>query len=457
MMLTELLHNKRVLVVGLGVTGASVVRYLHSEQVAFDVVDENARPSAQLRDCLLGVQIHEVLDASLCCAYDVLVVSPGVPRSLPAIHAAIEQGIEVIGDIELFAHAIGNTPVIAVTGSNGKSTVVSWIAHVLENCGKPAKLCGNIGLPALDSIDDEAELYVLELSSYQLESTYSLFALSATVLNVSDDHLDRYESIEHYAAIKRRIYNDCSHRVVNRDDQRTWIEAEKNSSKGVGSDSTGEQNEVAFSVITDTLSDYSLSDAANDAWLCRGDNKLVQRNRLQNPGDHNVANALAVLALLEPFALNMDEQISGLTSFPGLEHRTEFVLERHGVRWYNDSKGTNIDACKKAIEAMEAQVVLIAGGLGKGADFNALRDVVQKQVKALVLIGEDAALIKDALNGTTNIVMAQTLEDAVQRCSEFAVSGDVVLLSPACSSFDMFDNFEQRGVLFKQAVETIAA
>ena len=445
MMLIQQLQQKRVLVVGLGVTGASVVRFLHAQEIAFDVVDEHSRPSAQLRDCLMGVQFHEVLDASLCCAYDVLVVSPGIARATPAIAAAIEQGVDVIGDIELFAHAIGETPVIAVTGSNGKSTVVSWIAHVLHHCGKRAKLCGNIGLPALDSIDETTQLYVLELSSYQLESTSSLLALSATVLNVSDDHMDRYESIEHYAQVKRRIYNTCTYRVINRDDERTWVEAESGSKV------------LSFSIDTSALAEYCLNDAANDAWLCRGTQKLVQRNRLQNPGDHNVANALAVLALLEPVALDMSELIKALVSFPGLEHRTEFVLERNGVRWYNDSKGTNIDACKKAIEAMDAPVVLLAGGLGKGADFKALRDVVQSHVKAVVLIGQDAALINEALHGAADIFLSASLNDAVLRCAELAVSGDVVLLSPACSSFDMFDNFEQRGTLFKQAVESLAA
>lgn len=447
------LHNKRVLVVGLGVTGGSVVRFLHQHQIAFAVVDEHSRPSAQLHDCLRGVEFHETLDAQLCCAYDVLVVSPGVPRSLPAIDAAIQRGVVIIGDIELFAHAIGDTPVIAVTGSNGKSTVVSWIAHVLSTCGKRAKLCGNIGLPALDSIDAAVEIYVLELSSYQLESTSSLHALSATVLNISDDHLDRYDSIEHYAAVKRRIYNDCTYSVVNGDDRRTWLSDDQQENEELGRSAQS----LSFSLNAGNHADYYLGAAANDAWLCHGSNQLVQRSRLQNPGDHNVANALAVLALLEPVGLNMAQLIIGLTSFSGLEHRTEFVLERKGVRWYNDSKGTNIDACRKAIQAMNAPVVLIAGGLGKGADFNALQDVVRQHVKALVLIGEDAALINDALIGTTEIHMSENLNAAVQRCAELAGSGDVVLLSPACSSFDMFDNFEQRGTLFKQAVETLAA
>jgi len=198
-------------------------------------------------------------------------------------------------------------------------------------------------------------------------------------------------------------------------------------------------------------------EAANDAWLCHGEQKLLLLSQLQTPGDHNVANALAVLALLQPISLDLNQVIVGLIDFRGLEHRTEFVLERDGVRWFNDSKGTNIDACSKAITAMNGPVVLIAGGMGKGADFSALRVVVEQHVKALLLIGEDAALIRDALNGAAQIFMATDLQEVVKLADELAESGDVVLLSPACSSFDMFENFEQRGVLFKQAVEAIAA
>ncbi|MCL4153743.1 UNVERIFIED_CONTAM: hypothetical protein GTU68_065138 [Idotea baltica] len=299
-------------------------------------------------------------------------------------------------------------------------------------------------MPALDSIDESADVYVLELSSYQLESTASLKSLSAAVLNISDDHMDRYTSIEHYAQVKRRVYENCDHTVINLDDKRTFDES-------VSSDA------VAFSLSSATTASYHVNEAANDAWLCCGEEKLMRRSQLQPPGDHNVANALAVLALLEPVALDKEKLVLGMSGFHGLEHRTEFVLSRNGVRWYNDSKGTNIDACEKAVLAMMAPVVLIAGGMGKGADFQVLRDVVEQHVKALVLIGEDAALIRDALSGATHIFMASSLDDAVKQSVELSVAGDVVLLSPACSSFDMFENFEQRGVQFKQAVREIAA
>ncbi len=441
----DIIKNKRVLVVGLGVTGESVVRFLHAQQVVFDVVDEKSKPSDVLQRYLADAAVHTILDAQLCSEYDVLVISPGVPRSLKALQAAASAGVEIIGDIELFTQAIGDTPVIAVTGSNGKSTVVSWIAHVLNHCGKRVGLCGNIGTPALDSIDADTEVYVLELSSYQLESTRSLKTVSAAVLNISDDHMDRYTSIEHYAQVKRRVYDGCSHSVVNLDDKRTWLEPIAHNSG------------AAFSLINTDGADYHLLEAANDAWLCHGDKKLVLRSQLQTPGSHNVANALAVLALLQPMNLDLNKAVVGLVAFNGLEHRTEFVLERDGVRWYNDSKGTNIDACEKAITAMSGPVVLIAGGLAKGADFTALRIVVEQHVKALLLIGEDAAYIRDALKGTTQIVMANSLNEVVKRADDLAESGDVVLLSPACSSFDMFENFEQRGELFKRAVEAIAA
>lgn len=440
----DTLNNKRVLVVGLGVTGESVVRYLHKHSVHFDVVDEKTQASDALLPCMRDAVMHTQLNADLCSAYQVLVLSPGIPRALPAIQAAIESGAQVIGDIELFADAVGDTPVIAVTGSNGKSTVVSWIAHVLQCCGKQARLCGNIGTPALDSIDDQAHLYVLELSSYQLESTQSLKALCATVLNVSDDHLDRYDSIEHYAQVKRQVYRSCQYAVVNLDDKRTWTSASA-------------EHLRTFSIKTRIDANYHLQQAANDAWLCCGDEKLVACSQLPLPGEHNVANALAVLALLEPVALERKKLLQGLVEFTGLEHRTEFVAQINNVRWYNDSKGTNIDACKKAVLAMNAPVVLIAGGIGKGADFNELRSVVEQHVKALVLIGEDAQRIQTALLGTAPMVMAKDLSDAVAQCEALAKPGDVVLLSPACSSFDMFANFAERGKQFKAAVEGLAA
>ncbi len=441
----EQLANKSVLVVGLGVTGWSVVRYMQANEIAFAVADEKA----QLDDnagTLAGVELHTRFDAATFSAADVIVLSPGIPRSHPAIVAALHGGVKVIGDIELFASAV-NKPVIAVTGSNGKSTVVSWIEHILAQTEIEAVLCGNIGKPALDSISQTAEVYVLELSSYQLESTESLAPLAASVLNISDDHMDRYDSIEHYAQVKRHIYNNCEHLIANRDDARTWpVPAELSVNK-----------ESYFAVETDNAADYRCIERDNKCLIVKEDKELLELSSTRLPGRHNRANALATVALLAP--LNIDESVlqATINTFAGLPHRTELVAEIDQVHWYNDSKGTNIDACEKAIEAMPGPVVLIAGGLGKGADFRVLRDAVSKYVKALVLIGRDRQLMADALQDLTDVQFCDSINDAVIAASKIAVKGDAVLMSPACASFDMFENFEQRGFLFCEAVQELAA
>lgn len=445
MMKIEQLHNLKVLVVGLGVTGLSVVRYLRSHDVDFSVADENAQQDENAVNVLGDTVLHTQFDKALFSSVDLIVLSPGIPRSHPALQCAIANGVRVVGDIELFASAI-TKPVIAVTGSNGKSTVVSWIAHVLEQTELNAVLCGNIGQPALDSISDDADLYVLELSSYQLESTESLKPYCATVLNISDDHMDRYASLEDYASVKRRIYCGCEYPVANRDDDRTWPE------------NTGEAPCRYFSLERDQSADYRCQDV--DSPVCvvlASDKPLLEFSSARLPGRHNKANALAVVALLAPFKIETKQLQEGINSFAGLRHRTEFVAQIDQVNWYNDSKGTNIDACAKAIEAMPGPVVLIAGGLGKGADFRALRHVVEKCVKALVLIGRDKHLIADALQDLAQVYLCDSMDEAVHTASKVSTLGDAVLMSPACASFDMFDNFEQRGDYFCQAVQELAA
>jgi UDP-N-acetylmuramoylalanine--D-glutamate ligase len=445
MMKPEQLHNLNVLVVGLGVTGLSVVRYLRSHNVTFSVADENPQQTENVMRVLGETVLHTQFDNALFSSVDVIVLSPGIPRSHPALEYAIANGVQVIGDIELFASAIAK-PVIAVTGSNGKSTVVSWIAHVLKQTNLNAVLCGNIGQPALDSISDDADLYVLELSSYQLESTESLTPYCATVLNISDDHMDRYNSLDHYASVKRRIYRGCEHPVANRDDDRTW--------SGDAADAPFRY----FSLTNNKAGDYRCKESDTSVCIILADDvPLLEFSSTRLPGSHNRANALAVVALLAPF--NIDKQLlcEGINSFAGLRHRTEFVAQLDQVNWYNDSKGTNIDACAKAIESMPGPVVLIAGGLGKGADFNALRNVVEKYVKALVLIGRDRQLIADALQDLAQVRFCDSMLEAVHAASELSTHGDAVLMSPACASFDMFENFEQRGDHFCQAVQELAA
>ena len=474
-MMIAALDNKRVLIVGAGVTGLSVARFLARHDVSFELVDSALVDSVikndqERPDVLRGKALHQTFSDALFKAFDVIVLSPGVPRNLAPVQSALAHGVDVIGDIELFADA-ANAPVIAVTGSNGKSTVVSWIADVLDAADVRAILCGNIGQPALDSLSDDAECYVLELSSYQLESTRSLRPLAATVLNVSDDHLDRYDSIEHYAAVKRTVLAHADTIVINEDDPRTWPVArndnehtDKTCKEG---DSQTSQSTSVISLATDVSAD-SRSTAGektrwhrrvheNGIWLCRNGEPLIDQACLSVPGEHNALNALSVLALTEPLGISIESVLESLSRFTGLPHRTESLGEHKGVRWYNDSKGTNIDACIKAIEAMPGPVILIAGGIGKNAEFAELGPAVQTHVSKVVLIGRDADVIASALSPFTSCLRADSLEAAVQLAAEIASDGDVVLLSPACSSFDMFKNYEHRGDCFKNLVREVLA
>ncbi len=461
-MTPEQLQNKKLLLVGLGLTGVSVARFLQMHELSFDVADESAgwENAGQTHTEATPVDFsncvkHDVLSAELCIQYDVILLSPGVPRAHPAIVAAVENGVSVIGDIELFA-SVATKPIIAVTGSNGKSTVVSWVAAVLQQAGQAAVLCGNIGKPALDALTESAAVYVLELSSYQLESTSSLKPFSAVVLNISDDHMDRYASLAEYAKVKRTIYKHCAHRVFNADDKQTHLTEQESAQAAYGS--VDASNNVSYSLVDNSSARYTLKTEQNDTFLCRDQHRVLKAVELQLPGLHNVANALAVMSLLDAFALDNNQLREGLMGFSGLVHRTQLIRDANGVRWYNDSKGTNIDACEKAILAMNGPVVLIAGGLGKGADFTELRNTVKQQVKALVLIGRDAQLIADALDGCVEAVhFAHSMADAVNISADISSHGDVVLLSPACASFDMFKNFEVRGEQFVAEVERLAA
>ena len=448
------LKTKRILVVGAGVTGVSVMQYLKQHAVRFDVTDSKSEPPGSVMKLIGSESYIADLQSVDIHNYDVMILSPGIPRTHPMLAAAIESGVHVIGDVELFA-AVVPGDVIAITGSNGKSTVASMAAHVLKSCGRSVVLCGNIGTAVLDVLpkepmskgDADAPLCVLELSSYQLESLHQLTPLSATVLNISDDHLDRYDSIEHYAETKRHVYTQAALCVANTDDKRTHP---KNSSNESTPDT------VWFS-LKDSCANYHATKTDDGLALCIEGKCVLIAEELSVPGEHNVANALAVMALLHPLNLTHSELKQGLITFRGLAHRTELVAERKGVLWFNDSKGTNVDACMKAVLAMPGSVILIAGGQSKGVDFSPLRDVVTKHVKALLLIGEDAPLIRKALTGTTELFDVESMLAAVQLADQLAKPGDAVLLSPACASFDMFENYMARGRVFCESVEQLAA
>jgi len=437
--------SPRVLVVGLGKTGLSCARYLSARGVNVAVVDSREQPPALsvLRDELPDVAVFTGgFEARVFEYADELVVSPGVSLREPAVADAVARGVPVAGDIELFARE-ATAPVIAVTGSNGKSTVTSLVGEMARAAGRDVRVGGNLGTPALELLrQTEPDLYVLELSSFQLETTASLNAVAAVVLNVSADHLDRYAALEEYAAAKARVFRGSGVQVLNRDDARVMAMAQPG------------RTAVSFGLARpQRATDYGLIEEGGETWLARGGEALMPETALRMPGRHNVANALAALALGEAAGFARDAMLDTLAQFPGLAHRTQWVGEGGGVTWYNDSKGTNVGATVAAVVGMAGPVVLIAGGDGKGADFSPLRPVLIAKGRAAVLIGRDGPRIAEVLEGALPLVYAQDMDDAVAQAAQLARPGDTVLLSPACASFDMFRNYEERGDVFTQAVQ----
>ena len=371
-----------------------------------------------------------------------IVVSPGLPLSDPAIQLARDNGVEITGDIDLFAHEV-DAPVVAITGSNGKSTVTTLLALMAERAGVKAAAGGNIGLPALDLLNDSKELYVLELSSFQLETLHALPMAAAVVLNISPDHMDRYADVNAYAMCKQAIYANTTHAVINRDD--AFV------SKMLNQDN----NVVGFTLRNPAAGDFGICMHGDEQYLCRGDELLLKITELKIRGQHNHANALAALALGSSINLPMQAMLDALKHFPGLEHRTQWVAEINGVNWFNDSKGTNVGATLAAIEGLPGKHVLIAGGQGKGADFSLLRNVAEQRLRAVVLIGEDASNIAQAVDQVVPVKFAGDMQEAVNLAAKLAQRGDNVLLSPACASFDMFNGFAHRGEVFINAVEEL--
>lgn len=442
--------NKYV-VVGLGKTGLSCARYLQRVNIPFVAVDtRNDPPGADL----FALEFPGVatsfgpLDAAQLGQAKALVMSPGVALAEPAVQAAIAQGVGITGDIDLFAKAV-RAPLVAITGSNAKSTVTTLVGEMARSAGMAVDVAGNIGTPVLDLLQAdrvEPELYVLELSSFQLETTEKLGAKVATVLNLSEDHMDRYDSLDAYREAKHRIFLGAEHIVINRDDPATHPTAGHGaviSSFGLSA-AEGEGN-------------FGVRLQGERLWLCHGDKALLAADEMKIAGMHNVANALAALALGRAAGIPMTAMLRTLREFPGLPHRCQWVAKRNGVQWYNDSKGTNVGATVAAINGLgvSGPVILLAGGVGKGADFSGLVPAMQSAGKLAILFGEDAPRIAAALEGCVAIERVDTLDDAVQLADARAQSGDVVLLSPACASFDQFRNYEHRGECFVKAVEAL--
>jgi UDP-N-acetylmuramoylalanine--D-glutamate ligase len=451
------LAGRKVLVVGLGLSGLSMARWLHGRGALVRAVDTRATPphASQLASELPQIPVRTgAFQRESFAGIDLLAVSPGVPLEDPQIAEAIGRGVPAVGDVELFAQTRGrDSRVIAITGSNGKSTVTEMAGALCRKAGQNTVVAGNIGLPVLDALTEversgrNPDVYVLELSSFQLETTSSLAPDAAACLNLSEDHLDRYRGMEDYARAKARIFEGARVQVINRED--AWCCAMVKPDAEV----------VTFGLESPAVErDFGLIDDADATWLARGRERLMRTDELRVAGLHNAANALAALALTRAIGLPAAPLLQALREFEGLPHRVQRVAQFRGVTFYDDSKGTNVGATVAALNGMREKVVLIAGGDGKGQDFSPLADAVARHARAVVLIGRDGPKIGEAIAGSNvQVVRANTMDEAVDAASSLARDGDAVMLSPACASFDMFRNYEHRAQVFVAAVKRLEA
>ncbi len=434
-------------VVGLGVTGVSCARYLHARGLPFSVVDTREDPPglAALRAEMPDVAIYAgEYPGSLFAQAGEVVVSPGIAMHAPVVRAARDAGAAVVGDIDLFVRE-ARAPVIGITGSNAKSTVTELVGQMARDAGVNVAVGGNLGPPALQLLADDCELYVLELSSFQLERAGELGLALATVLNVSEDHMDRHGSLPAYHTAKHRIFRGCKLAVLNPADPLTVPLLDAGA------------RQLSWRMGEPELGGFGLREEGGVEYLCHGFDPVIATSELRLAGRHNVANALAALALGHAAGLPLQSMAGTLREFTGLPHRCELVAERDGVRYVDDSKGTNVGATAAALAGLggDRDVILIAGGQGKGADFGKLAGLAARHCKLVVLIGEDAPLLRAALSDVVDTALAQDMEDAVRHAAAAATDGDCVLLSPACASFDMFSGYEQRGDVFSAAVRAL--
>lgn len=438
------------LIIGLGATGLSCARFLRGKNIPIAIADSRINPPnlavVQQQYSDIPLFLGDFAQQDIFNQAAALVVSPGMSLQEPTIARHIVKGIPVVGDIELFVQQV-RAPIIAITGTNAKSTVTTLVGEMAKTAGIKVEVGGNLGTPALELLSHpQPELYVLELSSFQLETTYSLKSAVATILNITPDHMDRYATVSDYAAAKHRIYHHATIAVSNRDDPATTYHEPKT-------------KQFYFTLQEPRANEFGLRRVNGKNYLSFADEIWLPVNELPVIGRHYQANALAALALGHSYGLPKDAMLETLRRFTGLPHRCQLVRELLGVHWYNDSKGTNIGATLAALEGLGSEIngkiVLIAGGVGKNADFTELNPAIKKYVKALVLIGEAAQDIAKAVGDIAPVCFAKSMEEAVMQAKQLAEPKDCVLLSPACASYDMFKNFEHRGDVFSEVVKKI--
>ena len=439
------------LVFGLGITGYSCVSYLVEQGCDVVVFDTRMEPPLLEKIYCEFPQVEVFLgdiNEDILLQVDQVIASPGVSLKTPVLKSLSDSGVEIIGDIQLFALQ-AKAPIIAITGSNGKSTTTCLVAEMFEKAGKTIKIGGNIGVPVLTLLEEAEfdqsvpDFYVLELSSFQLETTPNLNAEVSVVLNISEDHMDRYDSFEHYAKSKLVVYEHAKHKLLNLDD--AWLSEHVSKEKNI----------IGFSSRVPENNEYGLREVNGEEWISFGEDLIFKPSLMKLKGRHQQINAIVAIAIGDIFNLSRKSMCEALESFEGLAHRTQFVAEINGVTYINDSKGTNVGATIAAVNGMDAPVILIAGGESKGADFSELKPVLNEKVKQVLLIGRDAGLIEKVIDGDIPVIRAVSLAAAVKQSAEIAESGDCVLLSPACASFDMFDNYMHRGDVFIEAVRDL--
>jgi UDP-N-acetylmuramoylalanine--D-glutamate ligase len=450
----DMFSGQRVLIMGLGKTGLSCVKFLADRGVDFAVMDSREQPPGvfEVKNLYPSIEVYTgKLDEAVIEKFDVLVVSPGIALNEPALQHAVKLGKPVIGDVEILAQCT-KKPVIAITGSNGKSTVTTLVGEMAGQAKLQAIVAGNIGVPVLENIneDEETDLYVLELSSFQLETTQSLNAAVSTVLNISEDHMDRYDSLSDYAEAKCKVVSGKGVVVVNLDDEYVMSLIGKQ---------IKDRQTIGFTLkVPETENEFGVISQDGEVWLAKGKDKLIPVSAIKIKGQHNVANVLAALALGTAIGLPLPVMLETVQQFSGLPHRTQWVAESNGIQWFNDSKATNVGAAIAAIKGMGSdRLILILGGQGKGQNFSELGEIITQHARLVILLGEDADVIEKAIGSKVKVTKVDRLEDAVKEAHDQAVEGDIVLLSPACASFDMFEGYEHRGNEFMRLVHEVVS